>query len=85
MVTRALGILATVVSCIQMVPQLYKTYTTQRVEDISLYSLVLICIANILWAMHGYIIGDSPLVIAGGLTAAINGTLLFLYFKYSKS
>ena len=84
MVTRTLGILATVVSCVQMVPQLYKTYTTREVEDISLYSLVLICIANILWGLHGYVISDSPLVIAGGLTAAINATLLFLYFKYSK-
>jgi uncharacterized protein with PQ loop repeat len=84
MVTRTLGILATVVSCVQMVPQLYKTYTTQRVEDISLYSLVLICIANIFWGLHGYIIGDAPLIVAGALTAAINGTLLFLYFKYSK-
>lgn len=84
MVTRTLGILATLVSCVQMVPQLYKTYTTREVEDVSLYSLVLICIANILWALHGYAIADSPLVIAGALTAVINGTLLFLYFKYSK-
>jgi uncharacterized protein with PQ loop repeat len=82
MVTRTLGALATVTSCIQMVPQLYKTYTTRSVTDLSLYSLLLILLTNIFWALHGYFIADPSLLTAGFLTAAINATLILLYFKY---
>ena len=82
MVTRTLGVLATLISCIQMIPQLYKTYTTRSVTDLSLYSLVLIFLTNILWALHGYFIADLSLLIAGFLTATINATLIVLYFKY---
>jgi uncharacterized protein with PQ loop repeat len=82
MVTRTLGALATVTSCIQMVPQLYKTYTTRSVTDLSLYSLLLIFVTNVLWALHGYFIVDVSLLVAGLLTAAINAALILLYFKY---
>jgi uncharacterized protein with PQ loop repeat len=82
MVTRTLGALATVTSCIQMVPQLYKTYTTQSVTDLSLYSLILILFTNIFWALHGYFIADPSLLIAGFLTATVNASLILLYFKY---
>ena len=82
MVTRTLGALATIVSCIQMIPQLYKTYTTKSVTDLSLYSIVLIFLTNVLWGLHGYFISDTSLLIAGILTAAINANLIVLYFKY---
>ena len=82
MVTRTLGALATVTSCIQMVPQLYKTYTTRSVADLSLYSLLLIFATNVLWALHGYFIADPSLFVAGFLTATVNGALILLYFKY---
>ena len=82
MVTRTLGALATMTSCIQMVPQLYKTYTTRSVTDLSLYSLLLIFTTNVLWALHGYFIADSSLLVAGLLTATVNAALILLYFKY---
>jgi len=82
MVTRTLGALATMTSCIQMVPQLYKTYTTRSVTDLSLYSLLLIFTTNVLWAFHGYFIADLSLLVAGFLTATINAALILLYFKY---
>jgi len=82
MVTRSLGALAIVVSCIQMLPQLYKTYTTKSVKDLSLYSIFLIFLTNVLWSLHGYFISDASLLIAGILTAAINAALILLYFKY---
>ena len=31
--------LAPIVNCIQLIPQLYKTYITKSVKDLSIYSL----------------------------------------------
>ena len=45
--------LAPTVNCIQLFPQLYKTYITRSVKDLSLYSLLLILMTNILGCYMG--------------------------------
>ena len=76
--------LAPTVNCIQLFPQLYKTYITRSVKDLSLYSLLLILMTNILWLLHGYFINDDSLIISGMISMIINITLLALYFFYRK-
>jgi MtN3 and saliva related transmembrane protein len=84
MIPAIVAILAPIVNCIQLFPQLYKTYTTKSVDDLSLYSLLLILTTNILWLLHGFFIGDYPLIIAGIISLIINITLFVLYLRYSK-
>lgn len=76
--------LAPVINCVQLVPQLYKTYTTKSVDDLSLSSLLLILTTNLLWLLHGYFIVDFSLIIAGIISMIINTTLLLFYFLYRK-
>jgi MtN3 and saliva related transmembrane protein len=76
--------LAPIVNCIQLFPQLYKTYTSKKVNDLSLYSLLLILTTNILWLLHGYFIFDMSLIVAGVISTVINITLLTLYWNYRK-
>ena len=77
--------LAPIINCLQLIPQLYKTYKTKRVHDLSLYSLLLILTVNILWLLHGYFINDISLIVAGMISMIINIALLTLYFIYCKS
>ena len=77
--------LAPTVNCVQLFPQLYKTYITRSVKDLSLYSLLLILMTNILWLLHGYFINDNSLIISGMISIIINITLLSLYFFYRKT
>lgn len=76
--------LAPVINCIQLFPQLYKTYLTKSVKDLSLYSLLLILMANLFWLLHGYFIFDIPLITAGVISMAVNILLLALYMRYRK-
>ena len=76
------AILAPMVNCIQQLPQLYKTYKRKSVKDISLYSLLLILITNLLWLLHGYFIFDYSLIITGLISTVINISLLVLYFSF---
>ena len=69
-------------TCIQLLPQLYKTYITKRVVDLSFYSILLLLITNLLWLIHGCYILDYPLIITGLFTMIINTTLLTLYLIY---
>ena len=76
--------LAPIVNCVQLFPQLYRTYITKRAHDLSLYSLLLILTTNVLWLLHGYFMFDLSLLVSGGISMIINATLLRLYFLYRK-
>lgn len=72
-----------ITTSIQLLPQLYKTYNTKSVEDISFYSLIIILMNNILWLIHGYFIFDYSLILSGILSFIINIVLCILYMLYS--
>ena len=76
--------LAPIINSIQIFPQIYKTYQTKSVKDLSLYFLLLFLTTNILWLLHGYFIKDRSLIIAGIIAGIMNITLLVLYFIYRK-
>lgn len=84
MIPVVVATLAPIVNCVQLFPQLYKTSVTRSVTDLSLYSLVLILITNVLWLLHGYFIADNSLIISGVISMTINLTLLILYFFYRR-
>ena len=76
--------LAPILNCIQIVPQLYKTFESKSVRDLSIYSLLLILFTNILWTLHGYFIMDHSLIVAGFISMFVNISLLNLFFLYNK-
>lgn len=76
--------LVPITNSLQLLPQLYKTYNTKSVKDLSLYTLLLILINNILWLLHGYFIFDYSLIVSGIITIAINCILFMFYLKYTK-
>ncbi len=76
--------LAPIINSIQLFPQLYKTYITKSVKDLSFYSISLILITNILWLLHGYFRMDISLIVAGAVSMVINVTLFLLYLLYRK-
>jgi len=83
MLTTLVAVAAPLVNCIQLIPQLYKTYVTRSVTDLSLYSLLLILVTNLLWFSHGLLIRDGSLIASGSVSLLVNGALLALYFLYA--
>ena len=81
---RAIAILAVIIHSVKLVPQLYTTYTTKRVNDLSVYSLILLLMSSVLWLLHGIIIADNTLIVAGVVSTMVNLTLIVLYAKYYK-
>ena len=82
MIPLIVATLAPIINCIQLFQQLYKTYITKSVNDLSLYSLILILITNLLWLLHGIFIRDNSLIVAGIISMTVNISLLILYFLY---
>ena len=78
------AILAAFLNSIQIFPQLHKTYKTKNVKDVSIYTLLLMLLTNILWLFHGYFILDYSLIIAGIVSMILNFILFALYLMYRK-
>lgn len=77
--------LAPITNCIQMAPQLYKTYKTKSAKDISIYSVSIILVNALLWAMHGYFIMDTSLLVASAIAFTINLLLFILVMGNQKT
>ena len=82
MIPIIVAILAPTINCIQQIPQLYRTYTTKKIRDLSVVSLLLILTTNLLWLAHGYFIMDYSLLVSGLISLFINSNLLLLYWFY---
>lgn len=76
------SILAPIFSCVQLFPQLYKTYQSKHVNDLSLYSLLLLLLTSTLWLFHGYFIQDTSLIVSCIIGGTVNVILLLLFFRY---
>jgi len=55
---------------------------TKSVNDLSIYSLILIFFANLFWLLHGVFIFDVSLIISGMLGMIIKIMLIVMYFLY---
>lgn len=76
------AMLATILNCIQIFPQLHKTYKTKNVKGMSIYTLLLMLLTNLLWIFHGYFILDYSLIFAGGISIILNFILVAMYLMY---
>lgn len=82
--TTIVATLAPILNCCQMLPQIYKTYKTKKVTDLSFQALFLLLLTSVLWTLHGIFIADNSLIIAGIVSIIINILLLLLYFCYRR-
>ena len=84
MLSLIVAILAPLITSFQLLPQLYQIYKTKNVKDVSIHSLSLFLLTNVLWFMHGYFISDYSLIVGSTIGMIISILSLLLHVKYSK-
>ena len=72
------------INCIHVLPQMVKIYKTKSVQDISINSIVIKIIACALYTIHGFIIGDMPLLWMTAIVLAQYITIFVQYKYYHK-
>ena len=65
-----------------MLPQVYKTYRTKSVEDISWGMLALIVLNCFFWFSYGYLRDSLPLILTNGLGFVVVSVLIVLKIRY---
>jgi MtN3 and saliva related transmembrane protein len=72
MLITLIAIIAPLLNSLQQIPQLYKTYDTKHVRDLSFESLLVMFISSMVWVLHGIIIWDPSLLISASISTVKN-------------
>ena len=69
---------------VTLVPQVYHTYKTKKVGDLSLPYIVLQLSSNAIYIYYGYLIHALPIIVCNGLVGCLSSGLLFAKIKYQE-
>jgi MtN3 and saliva related transmembrane protein len=75
-------LLAPILTCCQLMPQVHKVYKNRNIEGLSLLSIFLVILSNSLWTIHAIRYHDTSLIIASIISVLVGFVLLSLYFKF---
>lgn len=78
-----LGYAGGLLSSSMLFPQIYKTFTTKKADDISYYFLYMSIISCILWDSYAFIVVDRPLMFSSSVAFISNLALLYLKYKFN--
>lgn len=77
-----LGLVAGAVTSTAVIPQVFKSYRTRHVRDISIWQPILLDIGMGLWLAYGIVIGDIPLILANSFSIFCNSLLIYMKIFY---
>ncbi len=80
-----IGYAAAILAPCTMLPQIIKSFRTQKVEDVSTGMLTLYIVSAGLWIAYGISINSIPLIIADSFAFCAGLTQFFIKLKYQKS
>lgn len=77
--TEAIGHMGSALSSITFIPQVYKTWKTKSVSDLSFTMMVIVFFSTILWLVYGIEKDLLPVIICNGIICFLS--LVLIYFK----
>ena len=77
------GYIAAILTTAAFLPQLIKTLTTKKADDVSLTTLIMFIIGVASWIIYGFKISSTPILIANLITLILNLLILIskIYFS----
>ncbi len=78
------GIAAGCITALSTLPQLIKIIKEKKVEDISLWTLIVLITGLGLWTLYGFLKDDIPILATNLFSLLINIILVGLRIKYKK-
>jgi MtN3 and saliva related transmembrane protein len=73
------GLLGAFLSSITFIPQVYKTWRTKKVGDLSLTMILIVWISTLVWLVYGIRLGLVPVILCNAVICVLSS--LLIYFK----
>ncbi len=79
-----IGYLGSFLSCITFIPQVYKTWQTKSVGDLSLTMMLIVFTSTIVWLVYAFALMLWPVIIANGIICFLSAMLIYFKFAFKK-
>ena len=76
-----IGYVGSLLTSITFLPQVYKSWKSKSVGDLSIAMIFIVVSSTIVWLTYGYLISSGPVLVANTVVLVL--TLVLLYFKSS--
>ena len=80
-VFKIVGLTAAFLTTSAFIPQVYKIYKEKNAEGISLTMYIILFIGVLLWFIYGILIGSLSIIIANGVTALLQLSIIIFKLK----
>lgn len=82
--TTIVGAIASVLTTLSFLPQLFKMIRTKKAHDVSYIMLVVLFAGGVLWIVYGTLKADWIIIISNCVSTCINVVSSFFSYKYKK-
>lgn len=73
------GYLGSFLTSITFIPQVYKSWQSKSVGDLSIWMILIVVTSTLVWLVYGFAIKSGPVIVANFVVLAL--TLVLFYFK----
>ncbi len=80
-----IGSIAASLTTSSFLPQIFTSYRTKKMRDISPYLMTLYVVGTTLWLVYGIFKNDWVIIGANALATAFNLTLLYMKYTYRRT
>jgi len=81
--TDTIGFMAAICIALNMFPQIWKSWTTKQVDDVSMSMVLLVLAGSIFWLIYGILIFSIPVIVSDSLGTLTSLILLIIKLKYT--
>ncbi len=79
-----IGYFGSFLTSITFIPQVYKTWKTRSVGDLSLTMMLIVVTSCIVWLVYAIALMLWPVIIANGIIGILSLMLIYFKFAYQK-
>ncbi|MCW3087639.1 MAG: putative conserved rane protein [Sediminibacterium sp.] len=76
-----IGYFGSFLTSITFIPQVYKSWQSRSVGDLSVWMILIVITSTIVWLVYGFAIHSGPVIVANIVVLVL--TLVLFYFKLS--
>ncbi len=82
-IVKNIGVIASILTVIYIVPQIYKTQITKDTTTLSCESLYLSLLASVCWFIYGFMLELNAIIITHSILFSLNLYRTHLYYKFN--
>jgi MtN3 and saliva related transmembrane protein len=77
-----IGAVASALTTIAFVPQVWRVWKTRSARDLSLPMYLIFTTGVVLWFVYGLLLGAVPIIAGNAITLALAGTVIAMKLKF---